>query len=164
MKHTIATAKNGPQVYVNLIGSYAGDSIGQHPYLLGILKEIVEKSKLSGPKMSFEQDMGRPVGSADVVETTEKDVILYAQTPHGEDFLRYVKNGKPESTNHVSLTLIRDEDGNYELTQTWVGRMRPPYPGTDSETKAGREYWDKHAFVLDRQPIKLRTLTKTRPY
>jgi hypothetical protein len=79
-------------------------------------------------------------------------------------YKRFVKNGKPQSTQHITVILSRDDEGEYELVDTWVGPMRPPHPGTPDETKAGRTFWDTHAFVLDREPIKLRTLTKTCPY
>lgn len=164
MKHPIAQAKNGTLVYVDLIGSAASNSIAQHPYLLNLVKELIENSNLTGPKMYFDRDMGRAVGSADVVETSDKDVILYAQAVNSTSYKRFVKNGKPQSTKHISVVLARDDDGNYELINTWVGPLRPPHPGTDKETKAGRLFWDSHAFVLDREPIKLQTLTKTCPY
>jgi hypothetical protein len=164
MNHPIAQAKNGVTVYVNLIGSQAAESIAQHPYLLGLVKELLQKTSLTGPEAYFDRDMGRPVGSANVVETSPKDTILYAQALHDESYKRFVKNGKPLSTQHISVVLHRDDTGNYELINTWVGPLRPPHPGTGSETKASRTYWDNHAFVLDREPIKLRTLTKTCPY
>ena len=164
MKHHVAKAKNGVTVYVNLIGSQASESIAQHPYLLGLVKELLQKTRLSGQRLYFDKDMGRPVGSGNVVETSDKDTILYAQALKSETYKRFVKNGKPLSTQHITVILARDDDGSYELIDTWVGPMRPPHPGTPDETKASRLYWDSHAFVLDREPIKLRTLTKTCPY
>lgn len=164
MKHPIVQAKNGATVYINLIGSQASASIAQHPYLVGLVKELLQQTNVKGPQMYFDRDMGRPVGSANVVETSDKDTILYAQALHGELYKRFVKNGQPLSTQHISVVLKRDEDGEYELVDTWVGPLRPPNPGTDDATEASREYWDTHAFVLDREPIKLRTLTKTCPY
>lgn len=164
MRHQIATAKDGSIVYVDLIESAAAESISQHPYLLGLIKELMEQTKLSGAKLYFDQDMGRNIGSSDVVETSEKDVILYAQALKSDSYKRFVKNGKPQSTQYISVVLAKDDEGNYELTNTWVGPLRPPQPGTDNETKAGRKFWESHAFILDREPIKLRTLTKTRPY
>lgn len=164
MKHPVATSKNGATVYVNLIGSQASESIAQHPYLLGLVKELLQRTRLAGPHLYFDKDMGRPVGSGNVVETSDKDTILYAQAVKGEMYKRFVKNGKPEATQHITVILDRDDDGGYELIDTWVGPMRPPHPGTPHETKAGRVYWSTHAFVLDCEPIKLRTLTKTCPY
>lgn len=164
MKHPIVQAKNGATVYINLIGSQASASIAQHPYLLGLVKELLQQTTVKGLRMYFDHDMGRPVGSANVVETSDKDTILYAQALHGDQYKRFVKNGQPLSTQHISVVLQRDEDGGYELTDAWVGPLRPPNPGADAATEASRRYWDNHAFVLDREPIKLRTLTKTCPY
>lgn len=166
MKHFVVQAKNGPRVYVNLIGSKASESIAQHPYLLGLAQEALRQTRLTGQKMCFDRDMGRTVGSDDVVETGDKDTILYAQALKGDVYKRFVKNGRPQTTRRVTIVLERDhtDKNSYELVDTWVGPMRPPQPGTDGETKASRSYWDTHAFVLDREPVKLRTLTKTCPY
>ncbi len=164
MNHPIVQARNGATIYINLIGSHASASIAQYPYLLGLVKELLQQTDIKGPRMYFDRDMGRAVGSANVVETSDKDTILYAQALHGEQYKRFVKNGQPQSTQHISVILARDDDGGYELVDTWVGPLRPPHPGTDEATEASRQYWDTHAFVLDREPIKLRTLTKTCPY
>lgn len=164
MNHPIVQAKNGVTVYINLIGSRASASIAQHPYLLGLVKEVLQQTRITDSTLYFDHDMGRPIGSANVVETSEKDTILYAQALHDDRYKRFVKNGQPLPTQHISLMLERDADGGYELLDTWVGPLRPPHPASDDATAASREYWDTHAFVLDLEPIKLRTLTKTCPY
>jgi len=164
MKHPITQTSNGIPVYVDLVKSQAAANIARQPYLLGLVKELLHQTTVKGPKLSFDQDMGRPVGNAYVVETSDKDTIVYAQRLHDDIFTRFVKNGTPGTTQHLSVILQRDDDGSYELQDTWIGPLNPPRPGSSDETNDSKTYWQTHAFVLDGAPIQLRTLTKVCPY
>jgi hypothetical protein len=164
MKHPIAQTRNGVAVYVDLVKSQAARAIAQQPYLLGHDKEALQNTTAKGPQLHVEQNMGRPIGYSFVVETKSSDTILYAQLVHDTVFTRFVKNGKPLASQHLTMILSRDDDGTYELHDTWIGHINPPRPGSDNETTESREYWDTHAFVLDGQPVQLRTVTKVCPY
>ena len=164
MKHPITSTRNGTPVYVDLVKSQAAVHIARQPYLLGLVKELVGKVTATGQEMRIERDMGRAVGYSYVVETTEKDTIVYAQRLHDDSYTRFVKNGTPLSTNYLSIILRRDADGGYELEDAWVGRLNPPRPGSVNEVPGSKDYWTTHAFVLDGQPIQLRTITKVCPY
>ncbi|HSX17652.1 MAG TPA: hypothetical protein VLH86_06155 [Patescibacteria group bacterium] len=164
MKHPITSTRNGIPVYVDLVKSQAGAHIARQPYLLGLVKELLATITATEAEISIEHDMGRAVGYSYVVETTDKDNIVYAQRLHDDAYTRFVKNGTPLSTNYLSIVLRRDADGDYELDDAWVGRLNPPRPGSANETANSKVYWTKHAFVLDGQPIQLRTLTKVCPY
>ena len=164
MKHPIGHSRNGHAVYVNLIKSEAATHISQQPHLAKFAAEVLQKTTLEGAEIHLEYDMKRPVGYDFVVTTTEKDTILYAQTVRDTVYSRFVKNGKPVPAQHVVLMLRLDEEGEYELLDTWIGRINPPRPGSDNETTESKTYWAEHAFVLDSQPIQLRTVTKVCPY
>ncbi|HSX32282.1 MAG TPA: hypothetical protein VLF43_03405 [Candidatus Saccharimonadales bacterium] len=164
MKHSIGHTRNGIPVYVELISSMAGRHIAQQPSLLGLIKEALRDTKASGAKLNVECDMGRPVGYNYVVETTEKDTIVYACLMHDDVYTRFVKNGKPLATQYLTMTLYRDTHGHYELKDAWVGRNTPPRPGTPNESAESKPYWENHAFVLDNQAVQTRTVTKVCPY
>jgi len=164
MKHPIAKTKNNVAVYVDLVNSQAAVHIAQQPYLLGLVKELLGQLKAEGPRVRVDQNMGRNIGYNYVVETTEKDTILYAQRLHDETFTRFVKNGMPRTTQYLTVILERDEDGSYQLQDTWVGRLSPPRPGSQHETTRSKPFWATHAFVLDGQAVQLRTVTKVCPY
>lgn len=164
MKHPIGNSRNGVAVYVNLINSGAATHISQQPHLVGFVAEVLQKTTLQGAEISLEHDMKRTVGYDFVVTTTEKDTIVYAQTVRDTVYTRFVKNGKPVPAQHVVLMLRLDDDGEYELLDTWIGRINPPRPGSDGETTESKAYWADHAFVLDSQPIQLRTVTRVCPY
>ncbi|HSX34383.1 MAG TPA: hypothetical protein VLF62_01945 [Candidatus Saccharimonadales bacterium] len=166
MKHPIGQTRNGAQVYVNLIGSQAAKHIAQQPQLLTLAKEMLEQISVRGAEANVERDMQRLVGYNFIVTTTDADTILYGRFLKDEVYTRFVKNGKPLSTNYLTVTLRQSPDGgkDYELTDIWIGRLHPPRPGSDNETAESKPYWANHAFVLDSQPLQLRTVTKTCPY
>ncbi len=164
MKHPITSTASGVTVYVDLIRSPAASHISQQPYLLSLIKEVIRQKRLEGDTLSIDHDMGRLVGNASVVETSEKDVVIYAQRVREQTFSRFVKNGSPKQSPYLTVILRRDEDGDYELHDTWIGRLNPPRPGTENETSDSRPYWETHAYVYNHDAIQSRTVTKVCPY
>jgi hypothetical protein len=164
IKHPITTTLSGIPVYVDLIKSPASATIAQQPHLVHLIKEMLETVKVSGDTVSIEHDFGRNIGNTDVVSTTEKDTILYAKRTKHEAFARFVRRRTPAPSSFISIVLKRDDDGEYELRDTWVGNLTPPFPGTEEATDESKIYWLEHALILEGQPIQVRTLTKTCPY
>lgn len=164
MKHAITQTRNGAVVYVNLVRSPAAARIASQPYLLGLIKEALEPTSLTAAVIRIEQNMGRDIGYDFVAETKESDPIFYAQLVRQETYTRFVKNTKPLSTQYLTMILKRDESGQYELDDTWVGRLSPPLPGSYNETQESKSYWNSHAYIFDKQPLQLRTVTRVCPY
>jgi len=165
MKHPITRTRNGNAVYVDLVQSQAATHIAQQPRLFGLVREALQEITAEGPEMRIEKDMGRSIGYNFVVETTEKDTVMYAQFVRDNIYTRFVKNGKPLTTQYLTMILHRDDEDNYELHDTWVGRLSPPRPGSKDENTDSKPYWENHAFILEtQQSLQLRTLTKECPY
>ncbi len=164
MKHPVGQTRNGVPVYVNLIGSQAAKHIAQQPQLLTLAKEMLKQVAARGAEVSVEHDMGRLIGYNFVVATTDKDAIFYGRLLRDDVYTRFVKNGKPLSTHYLSMTLRKDSDDSYEMSDIWIGRLNPPRPGSANETAESKPYWSNHAFVLDSQPVQLQTVTKECPY
>lgn len=164
MKHPIGYTRNGVFVYVDLIRSQAATYIAQQPRMLELVKKALSKTDAEGTEVTVEHNMGRAIGYNFVVTTTDSDTTFYAQLVKDSAYTRFVKNGKPRTTQYLTVILKRNEQNEYELHDTWLGRKRPPRPGTDSETAESLAFWENHAFILDNQPIQSRTITKTRPY
>jgi hypothetical protein len=115
-------------------------------------------------EINIEYDMQRVIGYDFVVDTTDKDTVFYAQLLRDPIYTRFVKNGKPAPAQHLALILRKDEDGEYQLVDTWIGHISPPRPGSSNETPESKPYWERHALVSDNQSIQSRTLTKVCPY
>lgn len=165
MIHPICTTQDGIEVYVDLIASEAAHSIAKQPQLLGLLKEALVDRKLTGPEVHLERNMGRVVGYDFIVDTPSEDVVFYARVLKDSTYTRFVKGGRPLTTNYVAATLRRAPNSTaYELCDVRIGRLAPPRPGMPSETAQSKQYWATHAFVQDSQVLQPRTVTKTCPY
>ncbi len=164
MRHFIGKIKNGGTLYVDLIQSPAAVSISQQPYLLALLKEMATHAKITGTRPAVEIDMGRAIGNVTIVETNPNDTIVYARRLRSEIYGPYVKAAKPTSTQHLSARLKRDAHGDYELLDVWTGTLYPPLPGSQEAEPGSLSFWKSHAFILSRETIQVRTLTKVCPY
>lgn len=151
-------------VYVNLISSPAGIYLSRRPYIVGILKEILAKKKLRGKRIVIEQDMGRGIGTTDVVSTSDQDTIYYAQAFKTDVYSRFAKNRLPQVSNTLTVIAEQDEDGNYEISDTWVGPNRPAFPGDSHESGDSRVFWESHALVHNAVSIQTKSVTKKCPY
>ncbi|HET7059873.1 MAG TPA: hypothetical protein VFH99_00940 [Candidatus Saccharimonadales bacterium] len=167
MKHFVGSTKNGKPVYVDLIRSQAAPHIATHPYLLGLVSEALAQTKANAPRLKFEHDLQRTVGYENVVKTAPSEKVIYARVLNDELYTRFTTKGTPGATSHVSVVLLQDDsedDTSYELVDAWIGRLKPPRPGSDNETPESREYWAGHAFLLDTQVMQRHTRTETCPY
>lgn len=163
-QHVIATSANDKSVYVYLIHTPAATQISRQPHLATLTKEVVKQLNLTTPQISIEQDMGRVIGYSDMLETTDKDTIFYAKQTKSAQYTRFVKNKNSTQTAFLSIVLLRDEVGNYELTDVWIGKAFPPLPGGEDATDQSKAYWENHAIIYSGQPVLASTQTKDCPY
>ncbi len=151
-------------IYINSISSPAGHYLSRRPYVYALIKELLSTHKLKGDRVVIEQDMGRNIGTTDIVSTSDKDTIYYAQPLKSEIFSRFAKNRYPQISSKLTVIVNRDKDGNYEVTNAWIGGNHPAFPGDERATADSREYWKKHALVQDAHHIQSKSLTKNCPY
>ena len=151
-------------VYVNLISSPAGHYLSRRPHIIALIKELLAKKKLKGQRITLEADMGRDIGTTDVIVTSEKDTIYYARAVKSEVFSRFAKNRHPQASTKLTVILERDADGDYEVRDTWIGANHPAFPGGEYETAESKAYWRTHALVQDALAIQSKSITKDCPY
>jgi hypothetical protein len=163
-RHVITALPDDHEVYVNLITSSAGQYLSRQPYVINLLKEVLGEMELVDAQVSIEHDMGRVIGKTDIVETSEKDTIFYAQPYKQSVYSRYARNRYPSPSQTLTIILARDEAGDYELSNTWIGPSSPPFPGDENETVKSKTYWETHALVQDSQIVQSKTITKICPY
>ncbi len=163
-KFVITRSAHGYEVYVNFIESPAGQCLSRQPYMINLVKEALATQDLRKSELFIEYDMGRVIGNTDIVETSEKDIIFYAQPPKKKVYSRYAKNRYPLPSSKLTIALEQDKDGNYEILDTWIGPGSPPFPGDEKQTTASKVYWETHALVQDSQPVQSKTITKVCPY
>jgi hypothetical protein len=163
-KFAIIQPESGYEVYVNLISSSAGRYLSRHPYVIGLIREALLPMQLGKGRLVIERDMGRNIGTTDIVKTSDNDSIYYAQPIRSEVFSRFAKNRYPQSSQLLTIIIERDIGGDYEIKDTWIGPSTPPFPGNEYETKNSRVYWQSHALVHDAQAIQSKSITKDCPY
>lgn len=163
-RYAITKSPAGYEIYVDLITSSAGQYLSRQPYIINLIKEVLLPMDLTSSKLAIERDMGRIIGNTDIVETTEKDNIFYAQPNKKNVFSRYAKNRYPSPSRKLTIILEQDADGNYEVSDTWIGPYSPPFPGDEKETAKSKDYWQTHALVHDSHAVQSRTITKICPY
>src|SRR5581483_3150888 len=109
MHNFILDESNGEYgIYINLISSSAGHYLSRRPYLIPLIKELLSTKKLNGKRIVLEQDMGRDIGTTDVIATNERDTIYYAQAIKSDVFSRFAKNRYPQISS--KLTVIAEKD------------------------------------------------------
>jgi len=164
MLYPLGTTKNGIEVSVDLIHSQAAARVAQQPHLLSLVKEALQQITPRGPGVQIQHDMKRVIGYDFVIETTDKDTVFYARPLRDEVYSRFVKHGKPLSTQQLVICMNRRDNGEYELQDAWVGHISPPRPGSEDESPESRPYWANHAIIADNQTVQSSTITKTTPY
>lgn len=163
-KYAITESPNGYKVYVNLIASPAGQYLSRQPYIIKLVKEVLAAKDLTRSKETIEHDMGRVIGNTDIVETSDKDTIFYALPNKRVVFSRFAKNRYPAPSPKLTIILERDADGDYEISDTWIGPCSPPFPGDANATVKSKPYWETHALAQDAQAVQSKTITKICPY
>lgn len=164
MKHPVTHSANDKPIYVQLIHSKVAEKISREPHLLTLAQELMQKEVLNGEKVAIEIDMKRTIGNTEVIETKDGDSVFYAQARKSPIYTRYVKHRKAEPTSYLTLSLQKDEAGEYELLDITTGTYIPPIPGESDEVPESKAYWQTHAVVMNGQAIQAKTVTTDCPY
>lgn len=160
----VGISRNGMQVYTGIINTKASRCFSRQPYLMSIVKDVLRMIDLEGVAVTLSQDIGRSIGNTHIVATKDKDTIFYARPPKKTNSLRFVKNRSMESSQELSLVFEQDSDGDYELTNLWIGPLYPPFPDEDNANEESVSYWKTHAFTAGSELIDLQTVTSICPY
>lgn len=160
----LTLSENDYEVYVNLISSPAGHYLSRQPHIVRLIQEALTSINLRGDRVMIERNMGRTIGNTDIVETNEEDTIYYAQPLKTSVFSRYAKHRYPQPSQKLTIIAVKDDAGDYEIQDAWVGAAHPPFPGSAHETNASKAYWQTHALVDNAQVIRTKTITRDCPY
>ena len=84
--------KDGSSVYVDMVESHAATHFADTPQLVGLVKEALPTVVPPEDYSRFEVNMGRVIGTSDLVETEPGDEIVYTKrvnrvTPESRPFL-----------------------------------------------------------------------------
>jgi hypothetical protein len=111
------------------------------------------------------------IGYCNLVETYEKDEIVYAKRVNREIYTRFVKNVVPEPTNSAVFILKKNanKSGEYYLISMFPGYQNHKEPediniGSKEELINSLEFWKNHALVYDESTIDVNSIKNYCPY
>jgi len=165
----LAKSKNDVSVMYDPVGSHAATHFEDTPNLKELVVEIIIGLKLEGQEVATHVDMGRIVGTCDVVEVDESDEIVYGQRKNRADdgLVPFAKSRPAEPCRNVALHLLPQDDGTHLLSSAWVGNFDnddEPFPGSADATENSADYWSRRAFVYGSQEIVAGTETDVYPW
>jgi adenylate kinase family enzyme len=164
----IGKSKNNVSVVYDPVYSHAATHLDDTPRLKDLVAEIISKMDLQGQRVATDVDMGRVVGTCDVVVVDNTDEIVYAMRKNRETdgLVPFTKTREPEPCRHVAIQLTPKTDGSYELASAWIGTFGDdePFPEAPDATDKSAEYWNHHAFVWESQEIIPGTETTVCPW
>ncbi len=163
-QYVISIFPDNTKLYINLINSPAGQYINRRPYLINILKELIQSDKLEHQVGSQEIDTGKIIGNTDIIDTTDKDVIYYAKPYKKDYFSKFAKNRYPLPSSKLSIILKKNNETDYILQDIWIGPLYPLFPNNKEASLESKSYWNSHALAQDSKNIQSSTITKICPY
>lgn len=160
----LCKTKNDIEVYVDLINSHVASHLKDNPNLLKLAKEALTNYTISSDKVRVETDLGRVIGQTNLVETSDKDEIIYALREGRDELMRFVKDRKPSDTQYITIDLIKTSIDTCILTTAYIGRATPFLPGQKDETPESKPFWNSHALIWGSQPVVTETITTECPW
>jgi len=164
MKTHLCQSANGSEIVYDGSASHATTHFEDTPELKPAVIEALAATAVAGETMFFEYDLGRVIGTTDLVKTDEHDEIIYAKRKSRDVYTRFTKSRAPQPCSTVTIFLSRLTEQRYELGSAWVGYLGPSFPGDANETPESRPYWEAHALVWGRQEIQSGTETTVCPW
>ena len=165
LRETIGTSVNDKLVWYDPVNSHTATHIQDTPQLKQLVAEVINKFELNETYHKFHTDLGRIVGTSDLVQNQLGDLIVYAKRLNRETYTVFNKTRRPEPSRLVTVALEEQDDESYELVSTWIGPSNlPSFPGTERETTESKQFWNEHSLAWGTQDIQLGTETDNRPW
>lgn len=165
----LCKTKDNFEVYYDPISSHAATHFNDAPNLKELVIELLEGLETGGKEIARHFDMGKPIGTMDVVRVDDTDELVYATRMNRESdgLVPFVKSRKGNPCPYVAVHLVPQLNGVYILESAWIGTFGgddEPFPMAKDATPRSVEFWSKHAFVWGSQGIEPESVTTTRPW
>lgn len=110
-------------------------------------------------------DFGRQIGFCNVVETTQADTIFYIKRLGRLGISRFVLGRESEPCRSLVVVLKKVEDAEYYILITaYIGVVSEPEPWNPDATPGSKDYWSRHAFIVETEPVDWGTATQQCPW
>ncbi len=163
-RENLGNTKNNLSTYVDMESSHATTHFVHHPKLIEAVKKIIPTLDIKEDSFREQFDTGEMIGTTDLVETTDRDEIVYAMRPLRQVYSRFVKNKKSVPTSWITIDLRKANETEYYLYTAFVGKLTPSFPGGNYLPEQSNEFWSKHALVWESQDVVPGTETTECPW
>lgn len=165
----LARSKNSIDVFYDSVSSHAATHLEDTPQLAELVVEVITNMDLEDDDITTDVDMGRIVGTCDVVKVEENDDIVYGVRKNRDDdgHVPFTKSRAADPCSQVAVHLIKQSNGTYLLSSAWIGTLGgddEPFPNAPDATPRSKEFWSKHAFVYGSQEMQAGTETDACPW
>lgn len=154
----IGNLSNGEPVYNNKKESHLDEHSDVTKELLieALQKFDMDKLKTSEGNCVQQIDMGRVIGKATCVVTTDKDQIFYVRRKNRVGETPTVLNREPADCRNLVI-IIKTQNGKYTIRTAYIGNIAPREPwtpsllekGTPEEIEESNRFWSNHALIYD---------------
>lgn len=154
----IGISADGEPVFLDSLNTNINYHLLETPNLIDLVIEVLPTiSVMDENQIVVERDLGRIVGTTNLIETTDNDDIIYAKRIGRDAYSRFAKNRKPIPSSSI-VVVLRKGDSGYYLWTAMCAKLLPKEAWTvDSQ-------FDKtHAMAFDETLVQLDTVTKSRP-
>lgn len=128
------------------------------PDLISLVSEVISTIPVMGEQQVVaERDLGRIVGTTNLVETTDGDDILYAKRIGRDAYSRFAKNRQPIACSSIVVVLRKGTSGYY-LWTAMCAKLLPKDAWIE-----GSQFSRTHAMAFDESLVQLDTISKTKP-
>ena len=163
MKEVIAAERlgataNGKEVFLDYTNTNVEYHLLETPNLLALVREALPYIELQdADQVVIEKDMGRIVGTTNLVETAEGDEIVYAKRVDRQEYSRFVMHRQPVPCDRIVM-VIRKTGNTFYLWTAMCGMLLPK-----EAYQADSRFSQTHAMVYDEDLIQIDSLTQSRP-
>lgn len=164
MQETLCFSVNNIEILYDPALSHVATHFEDTPTLKRVVIEVLESTNVNEDTMFFEHNLGRIIGTSDLVDTNEDDVILYAKRKNRDTYTRFTTSQTAKECSTITVLIERKNDTQYNLWSAWIGYKGPSFPGDENETPDSKPYWNSHALVWGRQEIDENTITSECPW
>ena len=137
---------------------YANTNVEYHlletPNLLDLVREVLLTIYVVGEdQVTIERDLGRIIGTTNLIKTTDDDEIVYAKRIGRNKYSRFAKNRQPIACNSI-VVVLRKGDQGYYLWTAMCGKLLP------EEAYEQDSYFNNtHALAYDKGLVQIDTVT-----
>lgn len=149
---------DGEFVFLDWLNTNVEYHLLETPNLVDLVREVLPTIKLTGEtQVVVERDLGRIVGTTNLVETTDEDEIVYAKRIGRSAYSRFAKNREPIPCRFV-VVVLRKGDSGYYLWTAMCAKLLPKEAWIEDSP-----FNRTHAMAFDESLIQMDTLAKSRP-